>query len=191
VLEPRRRGPLAFHSFEVSTRFPFGLFLKSRILEATEQTLVYPEIADVRREPPRLSWGTAGRAAVSDAARGGSVTGLREFREGDSQRHLHWASSLRRGALLVCETEDDRDAEIELRLHGVDGGDERALERFEHRVSRTASQAVKHLRDGLSVGLRTDATVLPAGAGPRQKAQLLSFLARVGRDGRVGSEATR
>jgi uncharacterized protein (DUF58 family) len=191
VLEPHRRGPMAFHSFLVSTRFPFGLFRKSRLIDASEQTLVYPEIADLRRTKPQLSGGDSGRTALSDTGAGGSVTGLREFREGDSQRHIHWATSLRRAALLVCETEDDRDAEVEVRLRGVDGHDDRADERFEKGVSRTASEVVRHLCDGLAVGLGTDALVLPPESGPRQQALLLAFLARVGRYGRVAGEASR
>jgi uncharacterized protein (DUF58 family) len=109
------------------------------------------------------------------------VGGLREFCEGDSVKRVHWRSSLRRGSLLVSETEDDQDAEVEVRLFSRD--------RFEEAVSRAASEVIEHLQAGLAVALRTDAAYLNPDAGGRQRARLLSFLALVQSDGRA-PEAT-
>jgi uncharacterized protein (DUF58 family) len=130
------------------------------------------------------------------------VSGLREFTDGDSMRRVHWRSSLRRGSLLVTETEDERDAEVEVRLHAVRARaaatppPEGCASPFEQSVSVAASEVIAHLQRGMAVALRTDATYLNADAGARQRARLLSFLARVGPDG-LGSggdepgEATR
>ena len=50
-LRPERRGALDFVGFSVSTRFPFGLFLKSLRIESPAQTLVYPAIEPLRVPP--------------------------------------------------------------------------------------------------------------------------------------------
>ena len=42
-----------------------------------------------------------------------------------------------------------------------------------------ASEVVHHLERGVRVGLVTDETRMEAGAGARQRARLLAFLARV------------
>ena len=195
VLVPARRGPLVFSGFRVSTRFPFGLFLKYREFEAVEETLVYPEIVVVQRRTEVNEIESKGDTAKTRVGQGGVVSGLREFTEGDSMRRVHWRSSLRRGSLLVSETEDDRDAEVEVRLRGARSRPGEGLsatapeparsERFEQAVSLAASEVVGHLEDGLAVALRTDADYLAAAAGMRQRARLLSFLARVAPDGRT------
>jgi uncharacterized protein (DUF58 family) len=191
-LEPAHRGRLAFKGFRVSTRFPFGLFLKSLDLASPELTLVYPEILASRALQSATRASTSGEAAALEFGRGGSVGGLREFEEGDSMRRVHWRSSLRRGALLVVMTEDDQNADIEVRLRGTPRQERAdACERFEQRVSRAASEVIHHLEEGISVALRTDASYFPPAAGPRQRGRLLSFLALVESDGSPGAEATR
>jgi len=186
LLSPAHRGPLHFSGFRVSTRFPFGLFLKYREISANEEVLVYPEVADFAGEPRLRETPTSGDTTIAQPHEGGLVSGLREFGEGDSFRRIHWRSSLRRGSLMVSETEDDRDAEVEVRLHCVkERPDQPEAGRFEQAVSRAASEIVSHLQAGLAVALRTDATYMPPDAGIRQRARLLSFLARVSPDGRA------
>ena len=188
--EPMRRGVVEFAGFRVSTRFPFGLFLKSLDIDAPEDALVYPEITESRVPPVRSLASESGDAKDPVFGQGSAVAGLREFEEGDSMRRVHWRSSLRRGALLVGETEDDRDAEVEVRLRAQPKRDASSgdPERFEERVSRAASEVVRHLQDGLAVALRTDADYIPADSGIRQRARLLAFLALVTPTGHVGGE---
>jgi len=176
----------------VSTRCPFGLFLKYREFEAVDETLVYPKIV------PRAhrAWTTNARAAAKPAGArakpgaGENLSGLREFVPGDSMRRVHWRSTLRRGALLVAETEDDRKAEIEVRLGPAPlapaGSD--SAPAFEQSVSRAASEITAHLHTGAAVALRTNAVYLAAEAGERQRTRLLAFLARVRSDGRCCGE---
>jgi uncharacterized protein (DUF58 family) len=184
-LHPTQRGSLAFAGFRVSTRFPFGLFLKSLELESSEETLVYPEILDSGPLQSVAEANRSGQSAALEIEQGGSVAGLREFEQGDSMRRIHWRSSLRRRSLLVIETEDDANADVEVRLRAAERpARSGAAARFERRVSRAASEVVHHLQAGVAVALRTDAAYFPADAGIRQRARLLSFLALVEPDGR-------
>ena len=184
-LHPTQRGSLAFAGFRVSTRFPFGLFLKSLELESSEETLVYPEILASGPLQSAAEANRNGQSAALEIEQGGSVAGLREFEQGDSMRRIHWRSSLRRGSLLVIETEDDANADVEVRLRAAEQpARSGAAARFERRVSRAASEVVHHLQAGVAVALRTDAAYIPPDAGTRQRARLLSFLALVEPDGR-------
>jgi len=173
LLRPERRGPLALRGFRVTTRFPFGLFSKSRILEAPAEALVFPAVDPVRSEPP--DGGGCEDGALDRHVRGSGlqVAGVREHRPGDGLRRVHWRSSLRRGELLVRETEDERRSEVEVRLEA------RAGASFEGDVRRAASEVVAYLDAGLRVALSTPAARFEPDDGAAQRVRLLSHLATV------------
>lgn len=176
ALEPEARGWLGFHSVRVSTRFPFGLFLKSRTIRAPGEALIYPAVDALAALPP--SFGDEGDAEARARTRhgGDDVSGLREWTPGDSIRHVHWKSSLRRDQLTVRDFDHEQHAEIEVRLRtaGVRPG-----AAFEKQVSWAASEVVAHLEAGRRVGLLTDDEHLACADGRKQRANLLAFLACV------------
>ncbi len=185
ALEPRRRGPLLLLHFRVSTRFPFGLFVKSKVIRAEREALVYPHV-DPLALPRRDREGAAFVEARRRRSRDGSLLGgLREFQQGDPKRRIHWRSSLRRGQLLVGEVEGEQCAEIEVLLRTRRAGPagraptEAELEDFERRVSWAASEVSVHLDAGLEVALRTDHDLIAAHSGAGQRARLFGHLARV------------
>lgn len=173
ALRPERRGPLALRGFRVSTRFPFGLFHKARIVELPAELLVFPAIDPMAAEPPEADGAECG--ALDRHALGGGleVAGLREHQPSDGVRRIHWRSSLRRGELLVRETEDERRSEVEVRLEGRTTGS------FEREVRHAASQVVAYLEAGLRVALTTPAERFEADTGAAQRIRLLSHLARL------------
>ncbi len=69
-------------------------------LRGARDDVVYPSIAGVRVGPMPRSRRETGRAFAS---REGDFAGLREWRPGDSPRHIHWRSSARAGRLLTKE----------------------------------------------------------------------------------------
>ncbi len=185
AFEPRQRGPLCFRGFVVSTRFPFGLFSKSLRLDAQEQTLVYPALERVptpRNDAPASSGGA--RPLPRDGA-GDAADELRDFASGDPARRIHWRASSRARRLLVRRRVGDESAELEVLLHTA--GSEPGLA-FERRISRAASEVVAGLDAGRRVGLRAGAERIRAATGPRQRAHLLAFLARLA-PARPGAEA--
>ena len=178
-LRPEQRGELAFAGFVVSTRFPFGLFSKSRSFEAPDRALVYPAVDPV---PIPRDFGGAresGEVVTGPRGAGAEVGGVREFARGDAPRRIAWRASLRAQALWVREVESEHQGEVEVRLRTAgrpaDSG-------FERDVRGSASEVFALLERGLRVGLRTDREELGAEAGARQRARLLGFLARVAPD---------
>ncbi len=182
AFRPARRGPVEFAGYRVSTRFPFGLFLKFRTLEDFEQALVFPEVEPLRTPPPIGDAVDAGAGSATDAGLGSDVSGLRDFEPGDSLRRVHWKSSLRRGSPLVAQVEDERETQVEVTLRTATQSPSQhttARQSFEQRVRRAASEVVRHLAAGLEVAVRTDSERLPFGSGDRHRRLLLSFLALV------------
>jgi len=180
-LTPDTRGLLEFAPVLISTRFPFGLFVKTRVLDLGGSALIYPALLDALPRPPDDGMRREGEFHPIASADGSSVDGVRAFQPGDPVRRVHWRTSLRRRALLVLQQEDERDAEVEIELatHASRWQPGASRDDFEQRVSLAASEVVANLAAGLRVGLRTESEQIPAASGGRQRARLLSFLARV------------
>lgn len=185
VFEPARRGDLHFERIRVSTRFPFGLFVKSVELHAAESALVFPEIRDVPSAPAEPSPGADLETHAGRANRGEDVVGLREFAPGDGMGRVSWRRSLRAGRLLVGEREGEAAGEIEVLLRLPERLPEPARETA---ISHAASEIVAALEAGLRVGLRTPACRFAPACGPGQRRELLAHLARAPSESLVGRE---
>jgi uncharacterized protein (DUF58 family) len=194
------RGRLRLSGFRVSTRFPFGLIHKSKDIEARADLLVYPSLCPV---PPHLLQGFAshhGRGHHKWRSRRGEFFGLREFRQGDDPRDIHWRTSARRGSAFVRETEDDEGQEVRLVLDNAapsSAAPAPALPAaavpeppapnaesdpiFEQAVSMAASMACELLHRGYRVGLAVRGEEITPEGGPGQTTRILRFLALLGR----------
>lgn len=180
ALTAERRGPLRFAGMRIATRFPFGLFSKAMVVEDVRSTLVYPALDRVAVLPPSGGDRLQGETSSGRGGNSPETGGLRGYASGDPFRRVHWRATLRRGALLVRDQEQERSADHLVRL-----ATEGAIEGpgFENAVRRAASEVVAHLSDGFRVGLRTDAAKIPAGQGIRHRRELLNALATVEPDG--------
>ena len=175
-LAAETRGTLRFEGFVVMTRFPFGLFSKSMLVEAPEETVVYPTVSQVSI-PERFGSARQGEECLpSENGHGSDATGLRGYSPGDPPRRIHWRATLRSGSLLVREFDDEDDGEVEVRLRTAG---QSAGEGFERLVGWAASEVVALLEAGRRVSLRTDEEFHDARGGSRQRARLLGFLAQV------------
>jgi uncharacterized protein (DUF58 family) len=160
---------------------PLGFFLKSKTLVFSERVLVYPRL--LSRAGPAVRRGGGRRAPDALEARGreGEVTQLRDFREGDEIRSLHWKQTARQQTLVVVERQ--RAAEkavyyvVDPRLEEPDDPVQR--ERFERLVSEAATGAVRRLREGVPVGLVVGSEVIRPVRSSRRAPALLRPLAEV------------
>lgn len=170
-----RRGRLRLSGFRLSTRFPFGLIQKSKDVIAPAELLVYPALCPVPRELLRGFASRHGRGEHKWRSRRGEFFGLREFRQGDDPRDIHWRTSAHRGAPFLRETEDDEGQEVCL---VVDNGPAPEAERaFEQMVSLAASLACDLLNRGYRVGLAARGEEITPEGGQAQATRLLRFLA--------------
>lgn len=182
---PQKRGREAHVAFRVATRFPFGLFEKSRQIEVPGELIIYPAVHTVRLPPPRARTSGAGARV---AVRGGSedLLGLRPYRPGDDTRQVHWRKSAAMGSLVLREHSAEGAPDVEIELDDVselvkrpDGDDERKkwLEQFEIRLRDAASRAVAHLGRGDAILLRTTSGTRIQGNPRLGSDPILRFLA--------------
>lgn len=161
-----QRGVLRLSGVRLSTKFPFGLFRKSRVLDLGEELVIFPELR--RTVPPLLGRDDrGGEQARPERGRGGDFHGLRSYREGDDLRDIHWRTSARRGRPMVREYDQESARRVTLLLdNGVPGGaacqDAAVLEGLERAISVTAWLARHYLERGYLVRLLTRDDAGPA-----------------------------
>lgn len=97
-----RRGIYALGPARVGSTDPFGLLRFSRRFAEKTEVVVYPEVHELAGFPLRGGDVEAGSRG-SRGQRGDEFAGLREYRRGDDQRHIHWKSVARTGELFVKE----------------------------------------------------------------------------------------
>ncbi|HEX2254070.1 MAG TPA: DUF58 domain-containing protein [Thermoanaerobaculia bacterium] len=177
VLVPRR-GRHQLEWGHVSSLFPFGFFRKGARHRLEAEVLVFPEIfpSGTRRAEPTAP---TGRGPARRSAWGHDLHTLREFRQGDDPRGIHWKQSARTGELVYIEREVETGHRLSILFDNGVGPlvGETAAERFESLVSEAATAAVEHLGRGFHVELVTRDRRLGFATGQRQKLAILEALA--------------
>ncbi len=169
----RARGRHRVPAVRITTRFPFGLFVRTQPAAPEAEVLVFPAVESI--SPDRLRrHGGQGQTAVRRRGRGDDLYNLRQYRAGDDPRLIHWRSTAKAQALTVRELEEDAARDVRLVLTGDGRGDPARLERA---LSEAASLAVHVLRTGAGVEVRGPGLAVPLGRGRTQERRILTALA--------------
>lgn len=101
-VRPTRRGVHRLGPMTTWVTDPLGLAELERRVPGTRQLLVLPRVTPLLGTPPALGAGegTPG-AALSHQGMGQSDVLVREYRQGDELRRVHWRSTARRDELMV------------------------------------------------------------------------------------------
>jgi len=105
VFWPRARGVARFVELRIWTTFPFGIVRKSVTLRQEQRILIYPRLYVLRRRvlEALAPAGMLGTRITQHAGAGDDYYGLREFRPGDSMRHIAWKRTANRDDLVCIE----------------------------------------------------------------------------------------
>jgi uncharacterized protein (DUF58 family) len=161
---------------------PLGFFLKSKELLPDRRVLVLPRLLATE---PRIDLDGGGGARsmelFSDRGREGEISQLRDYRDGDDHRQLHWKQTARQQRPIVVDRQHAAEGPVYLvldpRVSNPD--DPQIRQRFEHLVSEVATAVVHRLRRTAPVGLVISSTVVQPVRDPRQSGRLLRPLAEV------------
>lgn len=182
TLTPRLRGRHPLGPVRICRGDPLGLVESVRTVGATTDVLVRPRVEPLAEVPTVFA--TGGEHGRPSRALAPTIRApqLRDYVPGDDTRSIHWASTARRGELMVRTTEHDSGPgtaillDTRRRVHAGSG----ITSSFERAISLTASMAVHLQRSGIPVRvLTTDGVVLPSGEA------LLDALALVQADDRA------
>jgi uncharacterized protein (DUF58 family) len=176
-----RRGRQQFDGFRVATKFPFALFHKSRRIGEIGEVIVFPEVKPIALPPPRAR--AHGETATNQIGRRGDFFGLREYRDGDDRRAIHWRSSARSGRLLVREYEKESQRRASIFVDNAlppevdDSCDDDQVESLERAISTAASLAAAYLASGYAVRVVARGLLIPFADGEAQLDRVLRGLA--------------
>jgi len=176
-LRAARRGPVTLTGIKVSTSFPFGLFIKGRVIRQRDLLVVYPaRIPSSASLPPHARPKPVGE--ISNPRQGGGngdLLDLRELSPGDDSRRIHWVKSAGAGKLLRAVREREEGDGFTLRLET-----DLPSERLDRRCSEIAALADRLLQRGCEVGLEGAAGEVRPGRGPLHQRRILEALAWAG-----------
>jgi uncharacterized protein (DUF58 family) len=179
---PAKRGRDKHVGFRIATRFPFGLFEKSREVPAEGELIIYPAV-----DPLQLPALAAGRHIGGEASfgrgHGDDYLGLKLLRHGEDPRDVHWRKSAAVGQLVTRERAREARPDVILPLDVVrpqEAKDDWATA-FERRIRDVASRSVAHIKRGDAVTIRTTSVDGEMVRGDRSTGadRLLRFLALV------------
>jgi uncharacterized protein (DUF58 family) len=154
---PGRRGRDRHVGFRIATRFPFGLFEKSREVECSGELIIYPA-TDPIVLPPGTSTRSVADGSVLRPSPGAEILGVRPMRPGDEARDIFWRKSTQQ--LVVRERGGETSTRVTLVVENrppTPTPDEAWGRSFERVVRDVASRGVAHLKRGDSVALRCGA----------------------------------
>lgn len=166
------RGRHRLPGVRLTTRFPFGLFLKGGRMALDREVIVFPAIGPVPPERQR-ELAAGGPRPSRRRGRGHDLYNLREYRAGDDPRLIHWRSSAKTAALVVRELEADTAIDTRIVLEGGSGGGAW----LEWGLSEAASLALHLLRSGARVELVGPGVFVALGGGRGHAQRLLTALA--------------
>lgn len=163
-----RRGHWHTYLFRFESTFPFSLLRWRLTLDIPTELLGLPRIGELRRPDDMLPQHTRIDLDKPAGREGGEeFYALRAWREGMSQRQVHWKASAKRGHLLVRENQAITRPRVHVVLHGAPAAGhsrnrradfERAVNLAatltEHLLRRHQPMHFTYLADGQSFHLR-------------------------------------
>ncbi len=156
----QRRGWRRLRPVRVSSTYPLGIFAATRDTDAPAEVLVHPRegvptpaLLDRLRGRSREAARTRAVAAGPD-----EFHGLREFRDGDDPRRIHWATSARRGAPTFVLRREEPARRVIVALAACRSKDRAGDAAFERAVSAAAGILRASLRAGCRPTLVLSAT---------------------------------
>jgi uncharacterized protein (DUF58 family) len=190
---PQQRGEYPQRSAQLTSGYPFGLWMAKRPLSFEQTILVWPKTMELGDLP---SYDGQERSVVGAwidrAGMDGDVIGVRPYREGDSLRHVHWAQSARHDSLIVCERQSvaRRSLQLEIFPVAVESLFPDGLEVREWLVRIGGSVARTFLSHHWSVQVNVERLSVNAEPGTQGLHRMLDGLARMKWNAATGVSST-
>ena len=174
-----RRGRVRAPRIRVESRFPLGLFKCWSWVDLSVEFLVYPQ----PKSPGPLPWGASvgeGDQEKSYSVSGDDFAGLKNYRAGDSLRHVAWKQFAGGRDLYSKEYASGSDARLWLDWDLLAGRE------LETRLSNLCAWVLEAERAQVAYGLRLPGQVVEPSLGAAHRQKVLSLLALFPVQGVVG-----
>jgi uncharacterized protein (DUF58 family) len=167
-----RRGAFSLSGIILVTAFPFGLFQVRRRLPVEKAYLVFPRPAGSRPWPlPEADTAGDNNTAGYHFSGGDDFSGLRPYRPGESQRHIHWKAVARGRPLSVKEFFGGGSQQLWFDWSGLGGMGTEA------RLSQLTRWVLEADQQNCEFGLRLPGSLIQPDSGSRHTLKSLRALA--------------
>jgi len=174
-----RRGIYHLQGFRLATRFPFGLFDKSRVFESSGRVTVYPKPLPGEIQDFSLTH-RLGEQFLESRGYGGDLYALRDYVSSDDARHIHWKVSAKVGKPITREYLATGGEKTFLYFDTrISQDDSFWRNRFELAVSHVAYLIQEAFEKNLGIGLWTPDIKLDPQDGENHFHRLMTYLASV------------
>jgi uncharacterized protein (DUF58 family) len=173
----QKRGWLKLQRLVIETTYPFGLCRAWGWAYMDLRILVYPKPAEVAPPLPPAREGAGGGRATH--AGDEDFSGLRNYRPGDSPRHIAWKASARENALLTKQFSDSGQQSRWLHWDMLTGLDK------EDRLSILCRWVLVAYAENLDYGLRLPGHIIPISGGEAHRDRCLEALALFAPEGQA------
>ena len=181
----RQRGRFRLVGLRLATRFPFALLRGSRDVAQADELIVWPALGRLKADLLARGAVEVSNAAPSqDRSGADEFFGLREYRQGDNPRWIHWKRTAAVGTPVVREmAKPNPDTLYVLLDPQLDSLAPPALAMRERLIS-CAATLIEHAfhreyRVGLATAYGAHGVGLPPAAGMGQRTALLDALAGI------------
>jgi uncharacterized protein (DUF58 family) len=169
LVPAKKRGWINPGRFRIYTRFPLGLFQAWSWLEYEWTALAYPR--PVASPLPINLSGSEGEGVGAESQGTEDFSGLREYRPGDSSRHIAWKTMAHTDHPMTKQFSTSSIDELWLDWSNLDEPNP------EMRLSMLTYQVLEADRLCLEYGLRLPGKIIPPGLGEQHKHNCLMALA--------------
>ncbi|MDA8084551.1 MAG: DUF58 domain-containing protein [Nitrospiraceae bacterium] len=165
--------------FTAGSSFPFILFYSCKTVRLAKNFLVYPSYYDI--DPAHYAaYFRTGEGRARPAGNGSDIFQLRDYRDGDDPKRIHWKATAKRSVLMTREYAEQDGSMVTIVLDNTApdlSGD------FEKAVSLTASLARFFTGRGDLVRVVSGGSMVPFGHGQEHLQRILDMLAVIAEDG--------
>jgi uncharacterized protein (DUF58 family) len=193
---PLRRGEVRFDALRIWTTFPFGLIKKSVTFSQPQHTHIYPRLYELRKRvfDAVVPHSTMGARISPRPGAGDDYFGLREYRPGDSLRHIAWKRTAKTDELVSIERSRPSPPRVRVVLNLALSTEalaephltvEKARELEEQAISLAASLVRAADLAGYELGLSAPGAALPSipvRGGGRHFGRIMAALASIDLD---------
>jgi len=152
------RGLHQIGPVQIQTGFPLGLKIVSKTVEDTQQSiLVLPTPFEINNFPFSVDNSSIFHGENKSKRKGGNdeFVSVREYKQGDSPRHIHWPISAKKGELIVREYQDVLSSSLVIILDlnkdfNVGSEEESTLE---YAITIASSLAIYGLNQGYNISI--------------------------------------
>lgn len=184
-LRPEYRGRYPVSKPQIACSFPFGIWTARRVVEDVSPILVQPLYIPILSDVERVGTKFADHGQGNRPSPHGDFQGVREFRDGDSLKSIHWAQSARNDRLVVCERGGPQQQTVEVQLSTARslGTTSCARENLAWRVRVAASVSELLCARHIPFRLWIDEQLISLPPGPEGARRARELLAEIPLDG--------